>query len=118
MSPHPPFHVRPLAYDDLAKLLALYAHLHRADDPLPAQKQVELEPIEIQVSRPRTSTDRGMLRRLLLWQQFGTIVIPVTKQIPNFTLYDAIFRAVECRNGKHGCRHPRPRNNFPWQLGG
>ena len=35
------FHVRPLARDDLPKLLALYAHLHRADDPLPAQAQVE-----------------------------------------------------------------------------
>jgi len=32
---------RPLAYDDLAKLLALYDHLHRTDDPLPAQEQVE-----------------------------------------------------------------------------
>ena len=35
------FQVRPLAPADLPKLLALYAHLHQADDPLPAQEQVE-----------------------------------------------------------------------------
>ena len=55
------------------------------------------EPIEIQVSRPPTSTERGSPHELLLWQQFGTIASPVTEQIPNFTLYDAISRAVQCR---------------------
>jgi GNAT superfamily N-acetyltransferase len=41
MNEHRVFQVRPLAHDDLPKLLALYAHLHLADDPLPAQDQVE-----------------------------------------------------------------------------
>ena len=41
MNEHRNPEVRTLAHGDLPKLLALYAHLHRADDPLPAQEQVE-----------------------------------------------------------------------------
>jgi GNAT superfamily N-acetyltransferase len=41
MNEHRNPQVRPLARGDLPKLLALYDHLHRADDPLPAHEQVE-----------------------------------------------------------------------------
>mgnify|MGYP000920874587 CR=1 FL=1 len=37
----PPFAIRPLAASDLAALLALYTHLHAADDPLPPQPEVQ-----------------------------------------------------------------------------
>ncbi len=37
----PPLAIRPLAASDLAALLALYAHLHAADDALPPQPEVQ-----------------------------------------------------------------------------
>ena len=41
MNEHRNHEVRPLARGALPKLLALYAHLHRADDPLPTHEHVE-----------------------------------------------------------------------------
>ena len=41
MNEHRVFQVRPLAHDDLPKLLALYAHLHGADNPLPAHERLD-----------------------------------------------------------------------------
>jgi GNAT superfamily N-acetyltransferase len=103
--------IRPIEAHELSQLLALYAHLHRSDDPLPDQSVVQAVWQELLAS-PRYKYFGGYLNDTLVSSCTLTVIPNLTRGCKAYGVIENVVTHASHRNrgyGKailaHACSH-------------
>lgn len=93
--------IRSVESDELNDLLALYAHLHRADDPLPEASLVQNVWNELLAS-PRYQCFGGYLKGALITSCTLTLVPNLTRGCRPYGVIENVVTHAQHRNQGHG----------------
>lgn len=108
--------IRPLAKEDLPALLALYGHLHRSDDPLPPQSEIEVLWSEIQ-SDERLCYFGGFLDGELVSTCSLAIIPNLTRGCRPYGLIENVVTHASHRKQGYGTALLRSALSHAWEAG-
>lgn len=101
MAAGPALQIRPLEAGDLSALLGLYAHLHRADDPLPGDEVVAVVWQKI-LARPGHTVFGGWLGDMLVSSCALTTIPNLTRGCRPYGVLENVVTHAAHRNQGHG----------------
>ncbi|XAH23508.1 GNAT family N-acetyltransferase [Xylophilus sp. GW821-FHT01B05] len=93
--------IRPITPPELAELLALYHHLHAADDPLPAPEVVQAAWAEL-MAGPRHTCLGGYIDEVLMCACTLTIIPNLTRGCRPYALIENVVTHAKHRGRGHG----------------
>lgn len=108
--------IRPIAAGELADLLLLYSHLHRADEPLPPQPEVQAVWQEL-LTNPRYNYYGGYVSKRLIASCTLTVIPNLTRGCRPYGVIENVVTHAEHRHQGYGKAILAHALSHAWSVG-